>query len=722
MLERMLHFFRAVHASGQIAPIAAALLLASGACAFGAEQFPASPTAITSGTSGAATPDYGFEVSETPVLVRGNGHEVQTGSVGTTKAVTFRITRPSGQPVPGLQMAPKIISEPEGVREHIQFTPSSGVTNLAGEFHTVVRFGDKPGRYEVLLSEYTAAPQTPVPRIIEFVARESNWPTMFILGLAGGLAVFLFGIKTASDGLQAVAGGRLRSALATMTRNPLMGLLLGIAITVFTQSSGATTLMLMSFVRAKLLTFPRSLGVILGASIGGTVTVQLISLNLSAYALPAVALGFVLHFAAKRPQLRAAGLSFFGFGLLFLGMRIMTEQMAPLKAFPSFRDAVLGLGSHPIWAVILSALFTAAFQSSGATLGVVLSLARQDLISLAGAVPICYGASIGICFTGITGSVGAPAEARRIAWAHLVYKIAGVLLFLPLTGLLNRAGMGLTRLMCEPSAGGVEFTTHAIANTYTLFISVTALLAMPFIPLLERLTRALIPDPPEYESDEPRTKYLDLQILDTPSVALGSVRREISRMGRFVEEMMKYIPDALIGKDDKIISFIRQRDHKVDHLNTEITHYLTDLTKRTGSEEESREATNLLYIVSDLEHIGDIIDKNLVPLADKMIARNYSFSEGGTDDLRKLHHRISEDLSQTVIALTTANAEMVKPILEAFSRLQEEGKHLHMRHLQRLQGGLRESIETSSVHIDAVNYLLQIESHIHSICLHAAGR
>jgi phosphate:Na+ symporter len=649
--------------------------------------------------------------------------QVKFGTVGTTQSIMFRVTGDDGTPLVGIGITPVIIREPEGVSQRMRLSPANAVTDAVGAVQFELSPGNKPGRYDVLFFQRGLPGERIAFTRFEFVAQDTNWATMLVLSLAGGLAIFLFGMKIASEGLQGFAGNRLRTGLADMTKSPARGVFLGIGLTGLTQSSGATTVMLMSFVRAKLLSFRNSLGVVLGAAIGGTITVQLISFNLFAYALPAIALGFVLHFLATSPRLKAAGLACLGFGLVFFGMKIMTDQMTPLKSFPFFTGAVQGLGNHPIWAVLLSALFTAAAQSSGATVGIVLSLARQDLITLHEAIPMFFGASIGICFTGFTASVGAPPEAKRVALAHLVYKICGTALFLPLVGVLAVAGLKVTTLLqFGDAANAADIAARAVANTYTLYMIITALITLACIPLLEKLCLRLIPDVPDYANGEVRTKYLDLKVVDTPVVAIGSSRREISRMGRFVEEMMKRILVALIEKDPKSVSFIRQRDNKVDMLNSEITHYLTALTRRTLSETETAEATELLYIVSDLESIGDIIDKNLVPLSEKMISFNRDFSEEGRMDLQALHRAVSERLSQMVIALATNNTALAEPIISGFEPLQIEGKRLHLRHLQRLQASIHESIETSSVHLDAINYLLRIDYLIYNICLHIVGR
>ena len=642
--------------------------------------------------------------------------------INTTQSIVIRVTEPSGNPSPNVDVTPLAVLAPEGVEHPLEFTPPVGRTDHFGRAHFQVRIGAKPGKYEALLFIGSEADPSASHARIEFLAQTENWATILLLTLAGGLAIFLYGMKTASDGLQAIAGNRLRNALGGLTRNQFMALLLGIAVTFFTQSSGATTVMVMSFIRAKLLTFRNSLAIILGAAIAGTITVQLISFDLFVYALPAIALGFGFYFFSGREKVKAGGLIALGFGFVFLGMNIMTEQMAPLKSFPAFRGAVAGLAGHPVWAVLLSTLFTAATQSSGAVLGVVLAFARQDLVTLEHAIPMFFGAAIGATITGLLAAVGAPAEAKRIAWGHLVFKVGAVMLFLPLLPQLAEAGRMLSAFLAGGTPASGEGVARTIANTYTLFVVVAALLAFPLLPLIEKLVTRWIPDTPESTNGEFRSKYLDPTVLDTPSVALGSVRREISRMGRFVEEMMRSAAAGLFDKESGAAAFIHARDNKVDFLNAEITHYLNQLNKHVQDTEESAGVIDMLYVVSDLESIGDIFDKNLVPLTEKMLGRGYSFSEEGEKDLRQLQHKVAERLSEMVIALATGDRAIAEKIISGFEALQAEGKHMHLRHIRRLQSELPESVETSSVHLDVINYLMRIDYLVFNICLHISGK
>jgi phosphate:Na+ symporter len=647
-----------------------------------------------------------------------NVRPIKPDSVDT---VSMLLTDDQGRPTSGtlIQAFPVLQPDEAGASLHIDPTTTSSSADGSASFD--VSIGKHPGRYRVaFVSQSTSGTQGKLNQV-EYVAQPSNWATMLLLGLLGGVALFLLGLRLASEGLESFAAKRLRSALGKLTSSQWKALLLGIAITLVTQSSGATTVMIMSFIRARVLSLRNSLAIILGAALAGTFTVQLIAFDLFNYALPAIGIGFPFYLLARRPRWKAFGLVSMGFGMLFLGIHVMTDQLAPLKNFQFFQGAVSSLALHPGWSMILSAVFTAGAQSSGATMGVVMALANEQILSVEQAVPLFYGAAIGICVTGLLAGFEAPVEARRLAWGHLVFKVAGVLLFLPLVEPLAWAGKAVTEFFVSPESAA--FPARAIANTYMLYMAVTVLLALPFTGLIERLVERFVPEGPQDKMDgDTRIKYLDPSAISTPAVAMGSARREISRMGRFVEEMLRAARAGLMEKDSSSVSTIHKRDNKVDALNRSIMRYLNQIAKQAEDTPQGETIMDLLHIISDLEAIGDIIDKNLVPLAEKMIATDMEFSNEGESELNDLYSKVQERLSQMLVSLTTGDSEIAEVIIGGFSPLQAEGKRLHTRHLRRLQNDQPQSLETSSVHLDVLHYLLRIDYLIFSICLHVAGR
>ena len=650
-----------------------------------------------------------------------HGLNVRPVTPGSVDTVSMLLNDDQGRPSSGTLVQAFAVLQPEGPDATILIDPATTSSSADGSASFDVSIGKHPGRYRVaFVSQSTSGTQGKLNQV-EYVAQPSNWATMLLLGLLGGVALFLLGLRLASEGLESFAAKRLRSALGHLTSSQWKALLLGIAITLVTQSSGATTVMIMSFIRARVLTLRNSLAIILGAALAGTFTVQLIAFDLFNYALPAIGIGFPFYLLARRPRWKAFGLVSMGFGMLFLGLHVMTDQLAPLKNFQFFQGAVSSLALHSGWSMLLSAVFTAGAQSSGATMGVVMALANEQILSVQQAVPLFFGAAIGICVTGLLAGLEAPVEARRLAWGHLVFKVIGVLLFLPLVEPLAWAGTTLTQFFVSPESA--SFPARAIANTYMLYMAIIVALALPFTGLIERLVERFVGEGPQDKMDgDTRIKYLDPSAISTPAVAMGSARREISRMGRFVEEMLRAARAGLMDKDSSTVATIHKRDNKVDALNRSIMRYLNQIAKQVEDTPQGETIMDLLHIISDLEAIGDIVDKNLAPLAEKMISTDMEFSPEGESELNDLYSKVQERLSQMLVSLTTGDRDIAEVIIGGFSPLQAEGKRLHTRHLRRLQNDQPQSLETSSVHLDVLHYLLRIDYLIFSICLHIAGR
>ncbi|MFH0792454.1 MAG: Na/Pi cotransporter family protein [bacterium] len=636
--------------------------------------------------------------------------------------IAVRNTR--SEPVEGVPIHFLIINQPESVKRGALVTPDSDGTDSSGLYQASVVLGDAIGPYEILF--YTTPPTTARLNMVKFSveAKSRNWGNMLLLELLGGMAIFLYGILLGSEGLKAVAGTRFRDTVATMTKSDWRGVLLGIVITFFTQSSGATTVMLISFVRARLLTFRQCLGIIIGAAVGTTITVQLISFKLDAYALPAIAVGFILMIAAKDRRLVSIGKIIIGFAFIFYGMKVMSGAVAPLKNFGWFRGILLGLSEHPFWSMVLATFFTGMIHASAATIGIAISLAHQDLITLRAAIPIIFGANIGTTVTAMMASVGGSATSKRVAWSYLLYKIIGVTIFFPLIAVLAWLGEHLSVVLSSLPFLSADATdvSRQIANTHTLFNILIALIFLPFLNIFGKFLEFLFPGKKK-GPEQQETKYLvDAETVGDTHVVFGSVLREISRMARFVEEMMQHVGPAMFKKDEKALEFVRLRDDKVDMLQKHITRYLADLSRHPLNEKEQERCVGLLFAVSDLENIGDIIDRNLLKVAEKIIQFEMTFSDEGFKELKEIHREVSDQLSRVIIAISTRDTVIADNVCQEWHRLRDKGTNLHLRHLRRLQEGFEESFETSSVHLDILNYLMRIEFHIYNVAMVAAER
>ncbi|MBN1478398.1 Na/Pi cotransporter family protein [Candidatus Sumerlaeota bacterium] len=638
------------------------------------------------------------------------------GSAELPEPQPGHVARRPGQP--GVRLF--VESDPPGLTFHPGEQNSDWLTNGDGLFELIVPVPSHAGDYRFIFRTVDPSVHT---LVLSISVKSPNWLLWLLLGMLGGLALFLHGMQLGSDGLQEAAGSRFRETLHTLTGRPIRGVMVGTVATIFTQSSSATTVMLVGFVRAGLMNLRQTFGPIFGAAIGTTLTVQLLSFKIQAYSLPLMAVGFLLMFFARRsPRTVAVGKIIFGFGMIFFGMAVMGEVIEPLKSSPAFRELIARLTSRPTWCLIVVTLFTALIQSSGATIGIALTLANQGLIDLHQSLPIIFGANIGTCVTAILASVGGTVEARRVAFAHLVYKVASVALFFfwfmpDVLAWMATQVSGLMAALLPSVPFLADTTARRMANADTIMCVGSAILAVLFFQTpLEKIVTWLIPSAPGGEKGEGRAKYLDLALLESPSLAIGSAVREISRMGRLTEEMIIRSHEAFEQRDVETLSWLKRRDDKVDRAFHRINTFLTRLTAQNPGKEVTERAISLLYVINDLESVGDLVDKILVPIVHKMIDQDLHLSEAGMGEIRNLHAQVRDSMAKSMVALTTpGEEELLDDVITRQEEMNVMGRRLHLNHLRRLQEGLKESIESTSVHLDLVNYLLRMHYHIYSI-------
>jgi phosphate:Na+ symporter len=523
---------------------------------------------------------------------------------------------------------------------------------------------------------------------------------MTLLALLGGLALLLYGMQLTGEGLQRAAGGHLRHLLTSMTRNRLTAVFSGALVTALIQSSSATTLMLIGFVSAGLVSFRQSLGVILGADIGTTLTVQLLAFKLHDLALLFVAVGFALSFFARRGLAKNVGQAVLGFGFLFLGMRVMTEGLAPLADDPLTRQVLVALAANPFMGLLVGALGSATMASSAATIGLVMSLAHQSLLGLDGAIPVVLGANIGTCAAALAASMRSTADARRVAVAHVAFKLLGVALVFPFIGPLTRLVAATT-----PDAA------RQIANAHTLFNVAISGLFLPFAPLAATVIARLVPE--QERADNPfKTRYLDDRYLDQPALAIGQATREALRMGDVAQGMLRDAMLALRSNNQELLEDVERRDDQLDYLEREIKLFLARLGHETMGPDLAQKEIALISFIGNLENIGDIIDKNLMELARKKLYQGRRFSEAGEAELIEFHGMVSKNLERAIAGFAANDQSLAQEVLDQRPIVRQRERELRESHLARLRRGLAESLETSEIHLDVLTNLKRISSHI----------
>jgi phosphate:Na+ symporter len=505
--------------------------------------------------------------------------------------------------------------------------------------------------------------------------------------------------------------------------------MVGAFVTMVIQSSSATTVMLVSFVQADLMSFAQSLGVILGADIGTTITAQLIAFKLTDYALLMIAVGFGLRMLGESDNLKNTGDILLGFGLLFFGMKLMGDVMKPLRTYPAFINLMKGL-ENPIIGLLIGAVFTALIQSSSAFTGIVIVLAQQSLLTLEAGIPLVFGANIGTCITAGLSSIGTSREAKRVAMAHVLFKVGGVLLFI----FWIPTFASFIHSIAEKFGSN---TARQIANAHTIFNISLGLIFLPFTVIFARLLLKILPKEKTVKGVLPATWHLDEGLIETPEFAINLARSEISRMAKLLGRMLRaiiipFMSDAtLINRDVKhkeeanlfikeiptqdeifpeltLMEGIDMREEKIDFLDEKIVDFLIKVARQELSDEQAAEVYGMISITNDLESIGDIIHRNMLPLIDKKKGLNFDFSLEGKEELMIYHVKVCKQINRLKEAFLEHNIETAQKIME------KEGKYLNLesqyrlKHLHRLHQKRKESLETHEIHMELMDIFKQI--------------
>ncbi|MGI9326542.1 MAG: Na/Pi cotransporter family protein, partial [Pseudomonadales bacterium] len=392
-----------------------------------------------------------------------------------------------------------------------------------------------------------------------------------IMGLFGGLALFLFGIDQMSDGLKAVAGNRMAALLGSMTRNRFLGATTGAFVTALLNSSSVTTVLVVGFTTAGIMTLQQSVGVIMGANIGSTMTAQIVAFNVTQYAMLPIAIGFGMIFFAKNEVTKHSGAMLFGLGLLFGGMGVMSDSMYPLRSFEPFLELMSQM-ENPLLGILIGAGFTALVQSSAATTGIAIVMAAEGLMSLPAGIALALGANIGTCATALLAALGKPVTAKRAAAAHVLFNILGVIVWLPIIGLLAQLATAASPSHPEliGAARMAEEVPRQIANAHTIFNVANTMVFIFFTGVIARIVEKLVPERIEETKEIISPKFLDGDLLATPSLAMQAALFEGHRLGQIASQMVHEIGPALRSRDPKLLDDIELLDDKVDILKDKI--------------------------------------------------------------------------------------------------------------------------------------------------------
>lgn len=500
------------------------------------------------------------------------------------------------------------------------------------------------------------------------------------VGLLGGLAIFLFGMETMSDALKRVAGTKVKNLLAKLTTNRFSGMLSGAGLTAVIQSSSVTTVLVVGFISAGLMTLPQAVGVIMGANIGTTMTAQIIAFKVTQAALGMVGVGFMMFFASKKESVKQYGNMIFGLGLIFLGMNLMSDAMAPLRSYEPFINLMAQM-DNALLAILIAALFTALVQSSSATTGIVIVMAAQGFIPLETGIALSMGANIGTCVTAILASIGKGREALQTSTVHVLFNVIGVIIWLPLISYLGQGSIAISPL--HPELDGIERLAaeipRQIANANTLFNVLNTVIMLPFAGAFVWAVRKLIP--PEANDKKAATpitpQYINDDFLATPDIALEQTQLEVARLGRRVCRMLSQLPPlapnaktpAQLAQVRATFRDIEAIEEEVDQLHVAILVHLGKLRRGPLSAEQSTKQITLVGMTDHLENIADLIIHGLLPLSNKALNDQLSVSATMRQTLDTIQSMVNGLLLDCVNGIRRNEPDLARRAVEAKQEL-----------------------------------------------------
>ena len=512
-----------------------------------------------------------------------------------------------------------------------------------------------------------------------------------VFGLAGGLALFLYGMNSMSDALQKAAGEKMKKILEFLTKNPIMGVLAGALVTAVLQSSSATTVMVIGFVSAGLMSLPQAISVIFGANIGTTMTAQLMAFKITDYIYPIIFVGFMLYFASKKEKVKNVGLVIFSFGLLFEGIEIMGSVMKPLANSPIFVELMAKVSDIPVLGVLLGAVMTLVVQSSSATIAVLQNFASQpgpdgvtSVIGLAGAIPILFGDNIGTTITALLASIGQSKNAKRTALAHSIFNITGSIVFLFLIPVLAKFVQFIS-----PKGPEVEVISRQIANAHTTFNVVSTLVWLPLIPLMVKIVTTIVrgDDTKKVHSYEPQ--YLDDKMIGQPIPAMYMVSNEINRIATSTEKMLKILKEIVSGDNkEETKSLFKKYHDAIKTLQDAIVTYISKLfTGGALTEVQAERVAGYLAIANNIDRIADRCG-DVVNIYERIGTSEKILSEQAKEELAQCVTIAEELFEQAITAVATDNVDQAEQVIQDKKRMRKAQKKSTKKHLERLQENL----------------------------------
>ena len=516
-----------------------------------------------------------------------------------------------------------------------------------------------------------------------------NEKLQIIFGLLGGLAIFIYGMNMMSECLQKAAGEKMKSILALLTKNPILGVIAGALTTAVLQSSSATTVMAIGFVSAGLMTLPQAISIIFGANIGTTMTAQIIAFKISDYIYIIIFIGFLISFIAKSEKLKSIGQTIFAFGLLFLGIETMGDVMKPLASSPVFTNLIGKVAHIPVLGVLVGTLMTLVVQSSSATIAVLQNFASQpgpdgvtSMLGLAGAIPILLGDNIGTTITALLASIGQTKDAKRTAVAHCIFNISGCLLFIwfvkPFAALIQ---------YISPKGPEIEVISRQIANAHTLFNITMTIIWVCLIKFMVKLVMTLIPDGKTVDMDPAKPVFLDEKIIGQPAAALQLVAKEILHVSDMVKVVVKDTISIVKTEDISMLEDLEEKGKQIKTLTGYITEYLAALfSAGTMTEQQASQTASLMYVLSDVERMGTL-SVEVAECVREKAENGYKYTQEAMEELEKSLKTLNKMFEDSIKAIQGDESVPIEKLIKRKDKIMDLDLKMRKAHVQRVNKG-----------------------------------
>lgn len=508
-----------------------------------------------------------------------------------------------------------------------------------------------------------------------------------VFGLLGGLALFIFGMNMMSESLQKVAGDKMKKVLGVLTRNAVCGMLAGALVTAVLQSSSATTVLVIGFVSAGLMSLKQGISVIFGANIGTTMTAQLMAFKISDYIMPIVFIGFLIAFIAKKEKVKFVGQTIFAFGLLFVGIEMMGDVMKPLATSPVFINMMEKVGHIPVLGVGVGLVMTLVVQSSSATIAVLQSFASQagpdgaSVIGLVGAIPILLGDNIGTTITAILASIGQSKDAKRCAIAHSVFNITGSFIFIwiikPFAKFVE---------MISPKGNELDVISRQIANAHMSFNIINTLIWLPLLPVMVKIVMFIVRDDKEVSIEDYKEKsFLDKNVISQPIAAMYLVSQEIRRAGRLVSEMIGNMKATMMNNDSKALAELEKNAKLVTEIDENTVSYISGMFSNGSlTEEQSSTTAGLLYVLNDIARVSKRCE-DASPVIRAKLEGKYKFSKDAVEELGKVIDNVEIMYRTSIVSLENGDTKTARKVFDYRKELRNMEKKFNKNHLKRLR-------------------------------------